>query len=214
MPPSGWVIRWSALSSRSADASGCLLNRRAWSRTASVKRNASLTGVVGGADDEVIGLMVRARECVEVDGAGGADGDGDETSARMAGQHDSGGRMPRKRVGLATGRLGGQPHRLRFAGSEFMDDIDVGEHAQADGGALRAWVAVDFDDPDGEVRVEGAEVLYELSDGEHRLVSLRGSAGQVVRPGCRGFLEGEVLVRFFDGNWRSIGFGGSVTVSK
>ncbi len=36
---------------------------------ASVKRNDSLAGAVGGADDEVIGLMVRARECVEVDAA-------------------------------------------------------------------------------------------------------------------------------------------------
>jgi hypothetical protein len=71
-------------------------------------------------------------------------------------------------------------------------DIHVGEHAQGDGGALRAWVAVDVDDADREVRVEGAEVLCELSDGEHRLVSLRGSAGQVVRRGGRGFLEGEV----------------------
>ena len=110
------------------------------------------------------------------------------------------GERPVKRVGLAGRGLGGQPHRLRFAGSGFVDDIHVGELAQGDGGALRAWVAVDVDDPDGEVRVEGAEVLCELSDGEHRLVSLRGSAGQVVRPGCRGFLEGEVLVRFFDGD--------------
>ena len=186
MPPSGWVIRWSALSSRRADASECLLNRRAWSRAASAKRNGSLAGAVGGADDEVIGLMVRARECVKVDGAAGGDGDGDEASAGMAGQHDSRGRTPRQGVGLAGRGLGAQPHRLRFAGSGFVDDIHIGELAQGDGGALRAGVAVDVDDPDGEVRVEGVEVLCELSDGEHRLVSLRGSAGQVVRPGCRG----------------------------
>ena len=125
MPPLGWVIRWSALSSRSADASWCLLNRRAWSRAASVNRNGSLAGAVGGADDEVIGLMVRARECVKVDAAARRDGDGDEASAGMARQHDSRGRTPRQRVGLAAGGLGGQPHRLRFAGSGFVDDIDV-----------------------------------------------------------------------------------------
>lgn len=213
MPPLGWVIRWSALNSRSADASGCLLNRRAWSRAASVNRSGSLAGAVGGADDEVIGLMVRARECIEVGAAAGGDGDRDEASAGMAGQHDSRGRTTRQTVGLAAGRLGTQPHRLRLASSGFVDDIHVGEHAQGDGGALRAGMAVDVDDPDGELRVEGAEVLCELSDGEHRLVSLHGSAGQAGRPGRRGFLEGEVLVRFFDGNRRSVGFGGSVTVS-
>ena len=213
MPPWGWVIRWSALISRSADASGCLLNRRAWSRAASVKRNGSLAGAVGGADDEVIGPTVRARECVEVDAAAGGNGDRNEASAGMAGQHDRRRRTPRQKVGPTAGWLGGQPHRLKFAGSRFMDDIDVGEHAQGDGGALRACVAVDVDDPDWEVRVESAVVLCELSDGKHRPVSLRESAGQVVRPGCRGFLEGEVVIRVVDAGRPPAAFDGSVTVS-
>ena len=112
MPPSGWVIRWSALSSRSADATGCLLNRRAWSRAASVKRNGLLASAVGGPNAEVIGPMVRARDCLEVDAAAGGDGDGDEASAGMAGQHDRRGRTPRQTAGLAGGGLAGQPLRV------------------------------------------------------------------------------------------------------
>ena len=97
--------------------------------------------------------MVRARERVEVDAAAGGDGDGDEASAGMAGHHDSRGRTPRQRVGLAAGRLGGQPHRQRFAGSGFVDDIHVGEHAQGDGGALSAdAVFADLTDLDASCR--------------------------------------------------------------
>ena len=157
--------------------------------------------------------MVRARERVEVDAAAVGDGDEDEASAGMAGQHDSRGRTPRQSVGLAAGRLVGQPHRLWFASSGFVDDIDVGELAQGDGGALRAWVTVDVDDADGQGRVDGAEVLCELSDGEHRLVSLRVSAGQVVRPRSRWGLVGEVVIRVFVAVRPPAGFDGSLTVS-